>query len=292
MILTKLSNNERPTLKELAEEFNVGIRTIQRDVYQRLIYFPIEKNKLSQLKFIDGFTLDRCALDNEEMHLLYLAMSQVKDMSQSFETKIDHLLSKLLNPGFSTPYFIKPHTYESIDTKNSVLKDLEYSIQNFYFLNIEYNNIISYVKPYKIVNLDGIWHLLARDMKDQKIKTYIISHIKELIVSQEQYKIETDIDTVLKNVHSSWFEDGNTIEVKIRVRKNIAYYFKLKNVLPTQKILTENSDGSLDISFQVTHKEDIDNIIKSWLPDIKVIEPKEYRKNLQKELENYIKDNF
>ena len=30
LILTKLSNNERPTTKELSEEFGIGIRTIQR----------------------------------------------------------------------------------------------------------------------------------------------------------------------------------------------------------------------------------------------------------------------
>ncbi len=44
LILTKLSNDERPTIKELANEFGVGVRTIQRDIYERLAYFPIEKD--------------------------------------------------------------------------------------------------------------------------------------------------------------------------------------------------------------------------------------------------------
>lgn len=292
LILTKLSNNDRPTIKELAEEFNVGIRTIQRDVYQRLMYFPIEKDKLSQLKFIDGFTLDRCALDNEEMLLLYLSMSQVKDMSPNFETKIDHLLSKLLTPGFSTPYFIKSRSFEKINTHKKISKNLEKAIENFLYIDITYNQTSSKAKPYKIISLDGIWHLLARDMEDDKIKTYIISQVEQLTVLKQAFKLETNIQNILDHVHSSWFEDGNSIDVEIEVNKKIAYYFKSKNVLPTQEILDEYKDGTLYIKFSVTHEEDIDNIIKSWLPDIKVIKPKSYQQKLKNELQNYLDNNF
>ena len=42
--LFEFSNDERPTIKELANEFGVGVRTIQRDIYERLAYFPIEKD--------------------------------------------------------------------------------------------------------------------------------------------------------------------------------------------------------------------------------------------------------
>ena len=44
-ILTKLNNGERLTVKELEIEFNVGTRTIQRDLNERLSYIPIIKEK-------------------------------------------------------------------------------------------------------------------------------------------------------------------------------------------------------------------------------------------------------
>jgi predicted DNA-binding transcriptional regulator YafY len=71
LILTKLSNNERPTTRELSDEFGIGIRTIQRDIYERLLYFPIEKDSEDRLKFIDGFSLDKSTLDNDEMMLVW-----------------------------------------------------------------------------------------------------------------------------------------------------------------------------------------------------------------------------
>jgi predicted DNA-binding transcriptional regulator YafY len=56
-IITLLLKDERPTIKFLAEEFNVSVRTIQKDVYQRLGQFEIEKDKSGYLKFGDNFSL-------------------------------------------------------------------------------------------------------------------------------------------------------------------------------------------------------------------------------------------
>lgn len=56
-IIAMLLKDERPTIKSLSDEFNVGIRTIQKDVYQRLGQFGIEKDKSGFLKFGDSFSL-------------------------------------------------------------------------------------------------------------------------------------------------------------------------------------------------------------------------------------------
>ena len=56
-ILSKLHFDERPTILELASEFNVSKRTIQYDLYNRLISYPISKDDIGRLKFEDDFTL-------------------------------------------------------------------------------------------------------------------------------------------------------------------------------------------------------------------------------------------
>ena len=68
----------------------------------------------------------------------------------------------------------------------------------------------------------------------------------------------------------------------------MSHYFKLKSLLPTQKIIDNLEDGSIIVTFEVSHYEDIDNIIKSWLPDITVLEPKEYKEKLENELKQYL----
>jgi predicted DNA-binding transcriptional regulator YafY len=69
----------------------------------------------------------------------------------------------------------------------------------------------------------------------------------------------------------------------------IAIYFKRKDFLQSQVIEKELDNGSLIVSFEVSHDEDVDNIIKSWLPHIEVIEPKRYKNKIISELENYLK---
>lgn len=288
LILTKLSNNELPTMNELSEEFNVGLRTIQRDIYQRLIYFPIEKNKLSKLQFISGFTLDRCSLENDEMLLIYLAMSQVKTLSNNFENKIDNIFSKLLNPSFTSSYFIKPNSFEQINMKSAKLKSIEKAIKNYHISHIELENIKTTIRPYKIVSIDGIWYLFAKDLEDEKIKTYTVSKIDKFKTTKEVFDLQIDIDEVLSNVHSGWFEDGNNFKVIVSINSNVAHYFKAKKVLSTQEIIEHKDDGSIVVEFEVSHDEDIDNIVKAWLPDIKVIEPVRYKDKLHNELKQYL----
>ena len=138
LILTKLSNNEKPTTKELSEEFGIGIRTIQRDIYQRLVYFPIEKDSEDRLKFIDGFSLDRSTLDNDEMMLVYLSLSQLKGLSNKFEDKIDTIISKLLLPNYTTPFHIKTTSFEKLEVDSKIVKDINKAI--FYFQEASKNN--------------------------------------------------------------------------------------------------------------------------------------------------------
>ena len=61
-IIAMLLKDERPTIKFLAEEFNVSVRTIQKDVYERLIQFNITKDTLGQLKFAEGFAITQLEL--------------------------------------------------------------------------------------------------------------------------------------------------------------------------------------------------------------------------------------
>jgi predicted DNA-binding transcriptional regulator YafY len=215
-------------------------------------------------------------------------MSQVKDLSSIFETKIDHIFTKLLNPNFSSTYFMKQKSIEKINTKSKLYKDIESTIKNNYFAKLKAKNIEVEIKPYKIVSIDGIWYLLARDMDDGRVKTYIISDIMKYTNTYKSFILETNIDEVLSNVHSGWFEDGNTFEVVVKVSYKIAKYFKARKLLPTQEIINEEKDGSLLISYQVSHHEDIDNVIKSWLPDIQIISPKDYKVEFENELKEYI----
>jgi len=287
-ILSKLSNNERYNTGEFANEYNVSVRTIQIDIYQRLINFPIAKDNDGKFMFIDGFTLNKSLLSNDEMMLVSLALSQFEEVSD-FDKITSSALKKLLNPSTFNPYFIKQDDLQDIDIDSLLVEQLEDAIkyQN-HILILGLRGDIE-VEPYKIAAYDGIWYLVAKDETDQKIKTFMLSRIKKIKILKNKHKVsQKQIEQILDKTHSAWFEDGQSYEVKIKVYPEIAIYFKQRDFLQSQTILEEYDDGSLLISFEITHDEDIDNIIKSWLPDIEVLEPKRYRDKLADELKLYL----
>ncbi len=283
-ILSKLSNDERYDTKEFAREYNVTVRTIQKDINERLLNFPIEKDSNGKFKFIDGFTLNKSMLNTDEMMLVSLALAQFYNVSD-FDKLTDSALKKLLNPSTFNPFFIKQDDLEDIEINSNWINTLEEAIR--YQNNIMIDTIE--VEPYKITNFDGLWYLFAKDLRDEKIKTFMLKKIKKIELLNKKYILSAkQIDSILQNVNSAWFEDGQSFSVKIKVASDIAIFFKEKQFLQSQVITDELKDGSLVVSFEVTHDEDIDNMIKSWLPHIEVLEPKKFRKKIIDELKEYI----
>jgi len=288
-ILTKLSNNERPTSKDLAVEFDVGVRTIQKDFSKTLAYFPIYRDKQHRYYFQEGFSLNRAFLDSDEMIVLNLALSQFDEVDNMNVLK-DKIYKKVVTKSFFNPYYIKQDDLENIDTDSKLIEELEENIKNSEILRVVLPTKTVEIEPYKIANFDGFWYLFAKDLSDSKTKTFKLSELKNI---KKVYKKHTTplekIEAILEKTHSAFYEDGNSFEVVIKVYSEVAIYFKNRDFLQSQKITKEFDDGSLEVSFEVSHDEDIDNIIKSWLPHVEVLKPQRFRDKLLDELESYVK---
>jgi len=287
-ILTKLSNDEQPTILELSKEFNVSVRTIQRDVYSRLSGFPIVVNKKKKLEFMEGFTLNRTKLSLEEITTMTLSLELIKNKGSEFQEASLKLMKKFLYHDVFNPYYIKPISSEKIDTNSRLLNQIEEAIEykNFIVIN-KMNSLKKEVAPMKIINYDGFWYLLSKCEK--KVSIDMISNIKDLSILPAKYSVSESELKLYEQAHTPFFNEDREFKITLHVKQNVAHYFKLKNFLPSQKITKEYKDGSIDISFEVTHIEEVDNLVKSWLPDIEIIEPVEYRNTFLQELAMYLK---
>ena len=288
LILQQLTRDGEATVAELAEEFNCSTKTIERDI-QRLDFFPLELNK-GVVHIEKGRFLDRLGLEEDELVLTELAFSSIEGLTEGNSRQLHSIRAKLSQPLFFTPYQIKAEGYEPIDMDSSLLNKIEDAIVKKNISTITSNMKVSNVEPYKVVSFDGIWYLFAKDLDDRKIKTYLIAQIQEFRASLDTHNNDVEaIDKMLDNVHTAWFEDGNSFTVTVKIKAEIAHYFKLKKHLPSQKLIREDEDGTLIISFDVSSDEDADNLIKAWLPHIEVLKPERFRRRLVSELESYLK---
>jgi predicted DNA-binding transcriptional regulator YafY len=143
--------------------------------------------------------------------------------------------------------------------------------------------------PYKIVNFDGIWYLYAQDRRDYRIRTWLLSDIRNVKKLDKYHDVSHEsVEKALDNTHTAWFEDGGNFEVTVKIYPEISEYFRLRKHLSSQEILKEFDDGSLLVSFDISTDEDVDNLIKSWLPHIEVISPEKFKNRIIDELQNYI----
>ena len=286
--LTKISNNERPTTKELSEEFGVTIRTIQKDVYQTLSSFPIVKDESGKLTFYEGFTLRKTFLDDDELIVLNLALSQFNDVAEIENVK-NRIFQKLMKANLKNPYFIKQADIEDINIDSPKIERLEKLIKESAIAKLELKHKTTDVELYKIANYDGFWYLFGKDLDDLKIKTFKLSDIQNVTHKEQYHKVsEATINSILEKTHSAFYSHGDSFKVTVKVYPEVAPYFLSKDFLESQEILEENEDGSLIVSFEVSHDEDVDNVIKAWLPHIEVLEPQRFREKLIHELKRYI----
>ena len=99
------------------------------------------------------------------------------------------------------------------------LNKIEDAIKKHNISKVTSNKITSEVEPYKVVAFDGIWYLLAREIRAKKIKTYLVANIEEFRATSQVFESRyVDVDKVLQNVHTAWFEDGNSFEVTVKIK--------------------------------------------------------------------------
>lgn len=272
-ILTKLNDGDVLSVKELAEEFNVSARTIQRDFNERLISFPIyQENK--KWKMQADFQLQKSRSIEDEV-ILDIMEKLIESAGYNFSTKASKLLSKIKNGDFN-PIYTKLNI-EDIGDKLKEVQLLESAIKSKMIINCQYDFETQRkdmtLKPLKIVNYEGFWYLVALDSRNDILKKYYLKNIFDIKITDELFKIDSALDKVLENSLSVWFQhDKEPFDVKLHANQKIAKYFERKP-LPTQTITFTNEDGGIDFNLKITHEMEIIPIIKYWLPHLKVLEP-------------------
>ena len=272
-ILTKLNDGDILSVKELAEEFNVSARTIQRDFNERLISFPIyQENK--KWKMQGDFQLQKSRSIEDEV-ILDIMEKLIESAGSHFSTKASKLLSKIKNGDFN-PIYTKLNI-EDIGDKLKEVQLLESAIKSKTIINCQYDFETQRkdmtLKPLKIVNYEGFWYLVALDSRNDILKKYYLKNIFDIKITDELFKIDSALDKVLENSLSVWFQhDKEPFDVKLYANPKIAKYFDRKP-LPTQTIISTNEDGGINFNLKITHEMEIIPIIKYWLPHLKVLEP-------------------
>lgn len=161
-ILSRLNDREALSVKELAEEFNVSSKTIQRDFNERLSAFHIyQDNKKWKMK--DGFRIEKTKSLHEQL-VLDIIEKIAQGIGGKFAIASHKLLSKIKNEEFN-PIYTKLNI-EDISDRFDDVHLIEKAIKEKTELECSYENeregtFRTNIQPLKIVNYEGFWYLVA-----------------------------------------------------------------------------------------------------------------------------------
>ncbi|MDN5102983.1 WYL domain-containing protein [Aliarcobacter butzleri] len=277
-ILIKFNNGDRVTIEDLAEEFGVSKRTIERD-FVRFSYLPIIKENKEY--YLENLAIGKLNFDDIKNFAIF---SGVKSL---FPSLTKQFLAEILTDKINKAFLVSNSGFEDIAKKQEIFYNLTSAICDQKIINFFYNDKARVVKPYKLINTNGIWYLNATENED--IKTYTFSKIKSLKVTDEKFIQNINI---LKEIERNEinFLSSITKEVHLEIDNSAKEYFLRKKVLSNMKIIDQTNEYFI-VSTNVAFDDEILNIVKQWIPYIRIVSPLELQNKLQDTLKNYLLKN-
>ena len=293
-ILNKLDREGKVYSRELSDEFNVSMRTIQRDLeLLNMTGFLLDCPDKGLYKFSDGFSLKKMKLTNEEASLLTVLFEMTKSLGGSFEESFRRLLAKVLSQEYESPFYIKMPDGLKIPKDYPFMADLEEAIDECSKISIHYKSHEKEgdynICPLKIIFFDGFWYLLANpDGKNWLIK-FRLENIQSVEAIGGHFTPPRNLKSILDERVNILFTDKRDKKVTLKVDKEAARYFKKKTYLPLQKIKKTNKDGSLIVETKVSQILEIMPVVLRWIPYVVIESPKNFKEEVRRAVAGYLK---
>jgi len=292
-VLNRLDAGEKLATRQLAEEFNISIRSVQRDLeLLGRAGFLLTSPEKGTHAFEEGFSLKKMHLTNEEASLLTFLYEIAKSLGDKFEKSFHDILKKVIQKEYDSPFYAKIPQGIKLKADSPFTKELEEAIDNCQNILLTYptpEKIKQYkLCPLKIIFYEGFWYLLSQVSGKDWILKFRIEKIKDLRVLDEYFEPPKNLQAMLDESVNIWFSECKNKEALLRIDKEVARFFKQKTYFPRQKIKKEHRDGSLLVETKFGQYEEIIHIIMHWLPHIVVITPKELKKDVKANIRAYL----
>lgn len=277
-IVYLLLEKETATAKELAEHFEVSVRTIYRDIdILSTAGIPVytNKGKGGGISLLDNFVLDKSILSEEEQNQIIFALQSLEKLDKNSEKKALEKMSRLFHKQARNWIEID---FSNWDNENKKFERIKQAILNRQVIEFTYFN--SYgeerkrqVEPLQIWFKDKAWYIKAYCRVKQDYRIFKIARIREIKILDETFERELPQEQERKPY------DIKLISLELEISKEKAY--RVYDEFEKESI-TQKEDGNFIIHVNYPENDWVYEYILSFGEYIKVIAP-EYAKDIVKE---------
>lgn len=292
-ILYILLNKEKISSKELAEKFEVSVRTIYRDIEaisSAGIPIYMTQGRNGGISLLKNFILNKQILTENEKKDMLIGIQSLNSFNKESAKGIFSKLSSLF--GESQRDYIK---IDYSGWENTIEKQFELSKQaillnkrlSFNYISTKGEKTYRTVEPHILWFKSKAWYLKCFCLEKNEIRLFRLSRITNIRILDENINLTKLDEAVLieekKQVHPE--------KIKIKLKIDSSQEYRVKDDFLEQDISYDN-EKNLIVTLNVPENEWLYGYILSYGSFATVIEP-EYiveniKKRLQKNLSNYL----
>lgn len=287
-ILLILMSRGRVTGKELAEHFEVSLRTIYRDIDEisrTIVPIYAESGKGGGYRIMEGYELDKSLLTQRDVKPLVSVMKGLKTVlgrNDSFNNTIlkfealydkhddgyDEMVINMVKSGEEEA------VRKALDTIRAAIDDNRCLI--FEYINRKFEQEERIVEPVQLEFTNGQWHLSAFCRNRKDYRSFKLDRMKDIKLGEafESRKISTE---ELDKIFTEGYVNKSikvVLKFSERMRHQLTEHFR-----PSRIIYTD--DGYSLVEVLSPNEEGLKKYILSFGLDCEVIEPVWLRNELR-----------
>ncbi|KDE68598.1 DeoR faimly transcriptional regulator [Fusobacterium necrophorum DAB] len=289
-ILYYILEKGKVTANELADKFEVSVRTIYRDIDSiSSAGIPIYalQGKGGGIEIAEDFVLSKSLLSENEKQQI---MSALQGLDNTTIQRENELLTKL-----SALFKMKNTNWIEVDFNNWQNNKMYERTFNGIKSAILSRNIVSFtyfssneegtnriVKPVRLLFKSQDWYLYAFCLLRNDFRYFKLSRIKNLKIHTEKFDDSFE-NVILKKE----MPHENRVHIKVKFDRKVA--FRVYDEINGE--ITEDNDGNLYSEIEIPNDYNLYNYIFSFGDGAEVLEPKEIRMQI-KEMINKMAEKY
>ena len=275
-ILYYILEKEKVTANELADKFEVSVRTIYRDIDSiSSVGVPIftTQGKGGGIKIDNEYILNKSLFDANEKEQIIAALQGLEKTNKVYKSELITKLSALFKIKNSNWIEIDFTSWGSNNTYQDLFNTLKIAIINKNIISFSYNSskaekINRRVKPIRLLFKEQDWYLYAFCLLRNDFRYFKLSRIKDLEVLAINYEDNFE-NAVLKKE----LKYENIVNIKLKFDKSVA--FRVYDEF--NEAIEEDEKGNLYVEIKIPNNYKLYNYIFSFGANVEILEPEEIR---------------
>ena len=273
-ILALLHQGDDIDKRWLAEKYKVSVRTIERDLADRL-HGIVEHAADGRWQLVPQ---QRSTIPARHLHD-YTRMAGTTHLFP--DRSLPYLLEQLETPEPRRATHVQPTPHEDLRTQSPAFAQLQAAIEKHHPCRFAYKGKPRHAQPYRLIYKNGVWYLAA--VEGGQLKNFSVALIAALQTDPaSRFTPDPVHHAYINNKDDVWFT-RDTTEVLLRVAPEVAHYFERRALLPQQSQHTD-TDGSLLVTTHINHPQQLLPVVRHWLPHVRIIKPVQWHEDLLESL--------